>query len=66
MSTAAQVKYIEEVVLDNSDNVILATLTDWLSRARFERQGPEWEKCIDELFSEKKDLIKTIKLVQKV
>ena len=66
MSTSSQFTHVERFELHDNDRAILATLPEWLTRARFERQGDEWDKCTDELLPEKKELIKTLRLVQKV
>lgn len=47
MSIQVQTTHLQLMDLNADDKAILATLPEWLSNARFERQGEEWEKCTD-------------------
>lgn len=52
--------------LEGDDEPILAGLEKWLSKAKFEKQGDEWQLCTDSELPEKRELLQKMDLARKV
>ena len=58
--------HLSQSPLEGNDEAILATLSTWLSTARFEKQGPGWELCMDEELPEKSKMLPNMNLSERV
>ena len=67
MTTAKPLLHLEQQDLSHADKATLAGLTDWLSTAKFEKQGGgEFELCVDKELPQKWELLEKMDLVKQV